>query len=772
MANNIKGITIEIGGDATKLEQALQSAEDTSKSLKNQLSEVNYQLRFDPGNTTLLTQKQELLTKEISNTSAKLATLKEAEKQAQAQFEKGEISQEQYQALQREVIKTESQLKSLTKQAEKFGSVLTQQLEQAGKKLTETGSKISGVGKSLLPVTAVATGLGAAALKYASDEQEALNKTQASFKDAASEVVAFSETSLESYGIAKGTALDMASLFGDMGTSMGQTTGEASKMSTSLVGLAGDLASFKNIDLDQAQNALKGIFTGETESLKSLGIIMTQTNLDAYALANGFGKTTTKMTESEKVTLRYQYVMNSTKNAQGDFAKNAGDSLAVNLTVVKESAKELAASFGTQLIPAIVPLIQKATALIQKLGGLDEGTKRMIIGVATVAAVVGPALIVTGKIVGAVGQILPLFGKIGSLLSGANKIIPLFGKVKTAISGLVGSTGLLSKAFSFLAANPIVLIIAAVAALVIGLIYLWNTNEDFRNGVTKIWNGIKNVVSTVVDAIVEFFTVTIPNVWNKFIAFMGEWGPLILTLVSPILGVPLLIIQHWDEIRVFLKKLWEKIVKFFKELPDKVKTFLTGIRDKIKAWAEGVIEGAKTKAEEFVAAVVTFVEELPDKMLEIGENIVKGIWDGIKNAVEWLHDKITEFCNGIVDDFKSLLQINSPSKLFADVVGKNLALGIGNGFTENMKAVAGKMASAIPTTWDTGITLRAAMAGSYGVSAQSLSTASGSATSGSNGTAAMVGGNTYNMNVQSRDMQNVAQLAATFERMHQRERAK
>ena len=128
----------------------------------------------------------------------------------------------------------------------------------------------------------------------------------------------------------------MASLFGDMGTSMGLPTDAAAKMSMSLTGLAGDLASFKNLSLDEVQTALAGVFTGETESLKRLGIVMTETNLDAYALANGFGKTTNEMTQAEKVQLRYAYIMEMTKNAQGDYARTA-DGTANSIRTFQES---------------------------------------------------------------------------------------------------------------------------------------------------------------------------------------------------------------------------------------------------------------------------------------------------------------------------------------------------------------------------------------------------------------------------------------------------
>ena len=126
----------------------------------------------------------------------------------------------------------------------------------------------------------------------------------------------------------------MAALFGDMATSMGYSQDAAAQMSMALVNLAADLASFKNIGIDQASTALKSIFTGETESLKELGVVMTQANLEAYALAEGYTTAYTAMDQAQQVAVRYQYVLANTQNAQGDFARTS-DSTANQLRIFR-----------------------------------------------------------------------------------------------------------------------------------------------------------------------------------------------------------------------------------------------------------------------------------------------------------------------------------------------------------------------------------------------------------------------------------------------------
>ena len=158
------------------------------------------------------------------------------------------------------------------------------QVEDTSKRWADFGKRASDVGKRLATfVTLPLFAAGAASINMASDMSESINKVDVAFKDNAEEIKSWSSTTLRQFGIAKGTALDMAATL-EIWPGMGLNTGNASEMSRSLVG-SGDLASFKNISIDIANTALTGVFTGETESLKQLGIVMTQANLQEYAYA-------------------------------------------------------------------------------------------------------------------------------------------------------------------------------------------------------------------------------------------------------------------------------------------------------------------------------------------------------------------------------------------------------------------------------------------------------------------------------------------------------
>jgi len=307
-------------------------------------------------------------------------------------------------------------------------SKFTNSLNKANKQMVNFGKKLTGVGKDLslklsLPI-AVA---GGAAIKLASDFEESLNKVDVSFKDTAKQVTDFSKTTLTQFGIAQGTALDMAAMFGDMGTSMGLTTQEAANMSTSMVGLAGDLASFKNIKIEEATTALAAVFTGETESLKRLGIVMTEANLKQFALTQGITKNIKEMTQAEKTTLRYQFVMKSSANAQGDFARTQ-DGAANQMRIFTESLKELGANFGQVLLPAFTQIVKKVNEFLKSLMGLDDQTKKTIAIIAGIAAAIGPVLVIIGKVAtgfGVVAKVLPFVATGFKLLTTAMLANPI-----------------------------------------------------------------------------------------------------------------------------------------------------------------------------------------------------------------------------------------------------------------------------------------------------------------------------------------------------------
>lgn len=179
---------------------------------------------------------------------------------------------------------------------------------------------------------------------------------------------------LSSFGLSQTVAKKYMGTFGAMSKAFGFAESEAEKMSETLTGLAGDVASFYNISSDEAYTKLKSVYTGETETLKELGVVMTQNALDSYAMANGYGKTTAKMTEQEKVALRYKFVIDQLSLASGDFVRTQ-DGWANQTRVLSLRWQEFKATIGQGFINLFTPILKIINTLLAKLQVLANAFK-------------------------------------------------------------------------------------------------------------------------------------------------------------------------------------------------------------------------------------------------------------------------------------------------------------------------------------------------------------------------------------------------------------
>lgn len=251
--------------------------------------------------------------------------------------------------------------------------------------------------------------------------------------------------------------------------------------------------------------------------------------------------------------------------------------------------------------------------------------------------------------------------------------------------------------WGLLAANPIALVVVAIAGLVAAFVGLWNTSEDFRNFWIGLWDNLKNVVSTAVDAIVGFFGGIIDFIKNN-------WQGLLLMIVNPFAGAFKLIYDNCEAFRNFVdglmksvgdmfaagweavKSAWSAASGFFSGLFSGIKNAATAAGSVIggalsKAW--GAVTSAWNGATGFFSGIWDGIKGVFsnawDAFTDIGGNIVKGIWNGITSLAGWLRDKITGFFSGIVNGVKSFLGIHSPSTVFAGI-GGNMALGLSAGW--------------------------------------------------------------------------------------------
>lgn len=386
----------EVAQQLENIDKSLRETQGEAKLLKTALSQG-----WDASKWVQAKQNAVKTVEEMEKKIQLLrARLKEMEQDGSA-----ESNAKQFKELQKEILATEN---AAAKARGELAKINNLHLDNVKKQLQEAQKELDSIGKTLsIGVTAPLTAAGAASVKTYSDMHESLGKVRTVFDDAAGSVEQFADNTLNAYGIAKSTALDMAAGFGDLATSFEIPKKEAAEMSKELVALAGDLASFKNMDLSSVQTALTAIFTGNATAAKSLGVILTEANLKEFALQQGIKKTIDDMTQAEKVQLRYRYVLQATANAHGDFARTS-DSTANQMRILTESTKELASVAGEELAPIVTPIITRLGDIIKHLSQLDEGTKQTITRVALFAATLGPMVSLSGKLTGGIASVITM----------------------------------------------------------------------------------------------------------------------------------------------------------------------------------------------------------------------------------------------------------------------------------------------------------------------------------------------------------------------------
>lgn len=270
---------------------------------------------------------------------------------------------------------------------------------------------------------------GKECLDLGSDLAEVQNVVDVTFPAMSEKVDSFAKSAASSFGLSETMAKQYVGTFGSMAKAFGFTEQQAYGMGAALTGLSGDVASFYNLSQDEAYTKLKSVFTGETESLKDLGVVMTQTALDSYALANGFGKTTDKMSEAEKVALRYQFVSEQLSAAQGDFARTSGG-WANQVKILFLQFDSLKASIGQGLINIFTPVLKLVNTLVGKLSVLAGAFKSFTElltgnkasgGVGTVASDADAASKGLGDAADSAGNLADNTGDVGTAAKKASK---------------------------------------------------------------------------------------------------------------------------------------------------------------------------------------------------------------------------------------------------------------------------------------------------------------------------------------------------------------
>ena len=300
-------------------------------------------------------------------------------------FEKLEDS---FQSLQQKSEKVENSMDKMGNSAKKTGTTVSNSFNKmdisgASRKVNLLGRQFEGLGTivkriGFLVGSAFAVGkliqFGKESIELGSDLAEVQNVVDVTFTTMSDKVNEFAKNAMTSAGLSETMAKRYVGTFGAMSKSFGFSESQAYDMSTALTQLTGDVASFYNISQDLAYIKLKSVFTGETETLKDLGVVMTQSALDQYALANGYGKTTSAMTEQEKVALRLKFVQDQLSAASGDFIRTS-DSWANQVRVMQLQLQSLKATIGQGLINLFSPVLKVINTLLAKLATLANAFK-------------------------------------------------------------------------------------------------------------------------------------------------------------------------------------------------------------------------------------------------------------------------------------------------------------------------------------------------------------------------------------------------------------
>ena len=215
----------------------------------------------------------------------------------------------------------------------------------------------------------------------------------------------------------------------------------------------------------------------------------------------------------------------------------------------------------------------------------------------------------------------------------------------------------------------------------------------------KIWTFLLNVINfvitwgtTIFNTAVEWVSNLINNVVTFFSELPGKIWEFLLNVINNIVAWGK---SAWEKAKLYTSNLITSVVTFFSELPGKIWTFLLNVISNVVSWGRDMVAKGKQAASDLVTSILKKIGELPGKVMETGRNIVEGLWNGIVGAKDWIVGKVGEFASGILDGMKAALGIHSPSREFRDEVGKYIALGVGEGFTDNIAKVYKKMKASV-----------------------------------------------------------------------------
>lgn len=519
----IKGITIELNGDTTGLTTALKDVNGQLRDTQADLKKVDRLLKLDPKNTELVAQKQRLLADAIEKTRTKLDTLKKAAEQAQGQLERGEITQQQYDALQREIAGTEQNLKDLEKQA------------------LATNGKLAAVGQAADAVAAGADKIAKSTKKMSMAAGGALAGIAGAAYSAAKGADDLN-TLAKQTGFTTEQLQKMQYAADLVDVSVSDMTGAAAKLKKNMAsGSEATVEAFAQIGVatKNADGSMRDIDEVFFDVLEGLSGIENETERDQVAMTL-FGKSADSLAgiidDGGKALQEYGKQAEDLGLILDQDTLDALNDVNDQVDTLKSNAKFTLAKEGAKAMEALMPLFERIVSalgsVLEFLGSLDTDTIGIILTILALVAAISP--------------VAGIIAKIASAVSAVTTVIQVLTPVFAALNGVI-------------AANPIILIIAAVVALIAIFVVLWNKCEAFRNFWIAVWEGIVSAATAAWEAV--------KGAWETVGEWFSEKVELIKEAFSKVKEIGKKIV---DDIKAGIQEKWEALTKWFTGLWDKL----------------------------------------------------------------------------------------------------------------------------------------------------------------------------------------------------------
>ena len=728
MAGRIQGITVEIGGDTTKLQTALKGVNTEIRNTQSQLRDVDKLLKLDPGNTELLAQKHRLLGDAVKETKEKLETLKTAAEQAEQALKDGTITQEQYDGLQREIAETEAKLKSLEEQAKSSATAL-QEIAAKGEKLKTVGDNVTNVGKKFMPVTLGVVGLGTAAVKTAADFDSAMSKVAAVSGATGSDLEALRDKAREMGEKTKFSASEAAEAMNYMAMAGWKTedmlsgiegvmnlaaaSGEDLATTSDIVtdaltafGLtAKDSGHFADILAAASSNANTNVsMMGET--FKYCAPIAGALGFSAEDTAEAIGLMANAGIKGSQAGTALRTIMNNlsgdvkicgssigevtiaTTNADGSM-RDLSDILADCRTAfsgLSESEKAAAAEslVGKNAMSGFLALMNAGEADIEKLSSAIDNCDG---SAASMAETMNDNL--AGQLQILKSQLEELAISFGELLMPAIRtIVGWIQKFVDWLNSMDEGTRKVIVTIALVAAaiGPVLIIVGKVISAVGTIMTLVPKLAGVINaakGVFAAFNAVcaANPYVLIIAAIVALVAAFI-YLWNNCEEFRQFW------------------IDLWEGIKEIAIAVWEALKAFFKAAWEAIKTTATTVWNAIKDFFSGLWEGIKNIFTTVVNAISTFLTTAWNTI----KNTVTTVWNAIKTFFTTIWNGIKSVVTTVVTAISTFLSTawNGIKTAITTVLNaiKSVVTTVWNGIKSVITTVVNAIKNAVTTSWN------------------------------------------------------------------------